>query len=74
MPTATFSSRKIWSDEALEALPGDGCKYELLKQLHIYRPDSIEAFTRPTDVLDGGDVVPDLSAAGPGSFALYELC
>jgi Uma2 family endonuclease len=30
MPTATLSKRKIWTDEALAALPKDGHKYELL--------------------------------------------
>lgn len=29
-----------------------------LQQVHIYRPDSIEALTRPTDVLSGAEVMP----------------
>ena len=29
-----------------------------LEQIHIYRPDSIEALTRPTDVLPGAEVLP----------------
>ncbi|HTL59614.1 MAG TPA: Uma2 family endonuclease [Candidatus Limnocylindrales bacterium] len=29
-----------------------------LEQVHIYRPDSIEALTRPNDILTGGDVLP----------------
>ena len=29
-----------------------------LEQVHIYGPDSIEALTRPNDILTGGDVLP----------------
>jgi Uma2 family endonuclease len=29
-----------------------------LEQIHVYRPDSIEALTRSADVLGGGEVVP----------------
>jgi len=29
-----------------------------VEQVHIYRPDNIEALTRPHDVLSGSDVVP----------------
>lgn len=29
-----------------------------VEQVHIYRHDSIEALTRPTDLLSGGEVVP----------------
>ncbi len=29
-----------------------------IEQVHIYRPDSIEALTRPNDTLSGGDVLP----------------
>jgi Uma2 family endonuclease len=29
-----------------------------LEQVHIYRPDSIEALTRPTDILSGNEVLP----------------
>ena len=29
-----------------------------LEQVHIYTPDSIEALTRPHEVLSGGEVLP----------------
>jgi len=29
-----------------------------IEQVHIYRPDSIEALTRPNDILTGGNVLP----------------
>jgi Uma2 family endonuclease len=29
-----------------------------LEQIHIYRPDSIEALTRPADILSGAEVLP----------------
>jgi Uma2 family endonuclease len=29
-----------------------------MEQVHIHRPDSIEALTRPNDILTGGDVLP----------------
>lgn len=29
-----------------------------IEQVHIYTPDSIQALTRPTEVLSGGDVLP----------------
>lgn len=38
MALATFAKRKIWSDAALEALPKDGCKYELIDDEIIMSP------------------------------------
>jgi len=54
MPVATPSKKKAWTDEQLEALSKDGHK----EQVHIYTPDSIEALTRPNDILTGGEVLP----------------
>ena len=66
MSAATIAKKKVWTDEELEALPKNGSKHELLdgglnwqfEQVHIYKPDSIEALTQPNDILSGGDVLP----------------
>lgn len=53
MPAVThLTKKKAWTDEQLEALSKDGHKCELLYA------NSIEALTRPGDILSGEEVLP----------------